>query len=99
MTTVVHCMKETYDIYIGRGRCPKTGAYGKWGNPFSHKSGTMAKFKVATREEAIQQYRGYLESKPDLLAALPELQGKVLGCWCVPLNCHGNTLAEFADRK
>ena len=31
---VVHCKKEDYDVYIGRGKCPKTGKYSIWGNPF-----------------------------------------------------------------
>ena len=34
-----------------------------------------------------------------LLAALPELQGKVLGCWCAPLPCHGDVLVELTPPK
>jgi Domain of unknown function (DUF4326) len=26
-----------------------------------------------------------------------ELKNKTLGCWCKPLPCHGNFLAELAD--
>lgn len=26
-----------------------------------------------------------------------ELKGKILGCWCAPLPCHGDTLAELAN--
>jgi hypothetical protein len=29
------------------------------------------------------------------MAALPELRGKVLGCWCAPAACHGDVLAEM----
>jgi hypothetical protein len=36
-------------------------------------------------------------SQPALIAALGELRGKVLGCWCKPALCHGDVLAEFAD--
>jgi hypothetical protein len=32
--SIVHCKKEPYDIYIGRGHCPRTGEPGRWGNPF-----------------------------------------------------------------
>jgi len=36
-------------------------------------------------------------TQPELIAAIPELKGKVLGCWCKPKACHGNFLAELAD--
>lgn len=86
---VVHCKKEPYDVYIGRPS--------KWGNPFSHKEGTTAQFKVATREEAVTRYQEWLLSQPDLLAQLPELAGKTLGCWCKPAACHGDVLVELAE--
>jgi hypothetical protein len=31
------------------------------------------------------------------MAALPELRGKKLGCWCKPGPCHGDVLAELAN--
>jgi hypothetical protein len=86
---VVHNKRARYDVYIGRPS--------KWGNPFSHQSGTLAKFKVASREEAISKYREWIKTQPGLIAALPELRGKVLGCWCSPLACHGDVLAELAN--
>ena len=87
---VVHCKRDPFDVYIGRPS--------KWGNPFSHKDGTLAKFRVATREEAISKYRAWILSQPDLVAAARrELRGKVLGCWCHPLTCHGDVLAELAN--
>jgi hypothetical protein len=33
--------------------------------------------------------------KPDLLAAIPELTGKYLCCWCKPEACHGDVLVEL----
>ena len=88
-TRVVHCKRESYDIYIGRPS--------RWGNPFSHKKGTKAEFLVESREEAIAEYKKWILKQPELLAALPELKGKVIACWCAPLACHGNVLAELAD--
>jgi hypothetical protein len=32
--SIVHCKKEPYDVYIGRGRDPRSGEPGRWGNPF-----------------------------------------------------------------
>eukprot|EP01133_Synstelium_polycarpum_P003471 gene3471-3950_t len=29
--------------------------------------------------------------------AKKELKGKIIACWCSPLNCHGHVLAEIAN--
>jgi len=81
-TRVVHCKRAPYDVYIGRPS--------KWGNPF--RIG-----RDGTRAEVIRKYREWLLQQPDLLAALPELKGKVLGCWCKPLLCHGDVLVELVE--
>ena len=86
---VVHCKKEEFDVYIGRGS--------KWGNPFSHKEGTLAEHVVGSREEAIAKYEEYLLSNQELVYSLPELKGKVLGCWCKPKACHGDVLLRMAN--
>lgn len=82
MTKIVHCKKEPYDVYIGRGS--------KWGNPF-------VIGKDGDREEVISKYEIYIMNKPDLIKQLPELQGKVLGCWCKPKNCHGDILKIMVE--
>lgn len=87
-TRVVHCKRERYDVYIGRPS--------KWGNPFSVKPSKYA-CSVATVEEALAKYEAWLRSQPELMAALPELRGKVLGCWCAPKPCHGDVLARLAE--
>lgn len=78
-----------YDVYIGRPSI--------WGNPFSHKPGTLAQFRVKDRAEAIAAYERWIQTQPDLLARLPELRGKVLGCWCAPMPCHGDVLVRMAN--
>jgi hypothetical protein len=50
-----------------------------------------------SREEVVAKYREYLLSRPDLLALLPELRGRRLGCWCVPEPCHAQVIADLAD--
>lgn len=78
------------DVYIGR-RVERGGwdlAASKWANPFSVAA-------VGSAEEAVRRYRAYLVGRPELLAALPELKGKVLGCWCAPGPCHGDVLVEM----
>ena len=87
--TIVHCKKESYDVYIGRPS--------KWGNPYSHKLNTKADILVDSRKEVVEKYREYINNKPELLADLPELKGKVLGCWCKPAACHGDILVELVN--
>lgn len=93
ITKVVHCKKASYDVYIGRPS--------KWGNPFSHlKKRTKAKYLVETREQSIEAYKKWItegEGK-HLLKDLHELKGKVLGCWCKPLRCHGYVLVELVAK-
>jgi hypothetical protein len=88
-TKVVHCKKAKYDVYIGRPSI--------WGNPFSHLLGTLAKFQATSRDDAVAKYREWILTQPELLAKIPELKGKTLGCWCKPKSCHGDILAELAD--
>jgi hypothetical protein len=55
--------------------------------------------KDGSREEVIQKYRQWILANPTLIAQLGrELKGKTLGCWCKPNACHGDILAELADR-
>jgi hypothetical protein len=86
---IVHFKKEPYDVYIGRGS--------KWGNVFAYKRGTIARFMVDTREEAIECYEAWIREQPELMAALPELVGKTLGCWCWPKRCHGDVLIKLVN--
>lgn len=83
-------------VYVGRPS--------KWGNPFTHLPSNVRAtqfygvMRVATREESIELYREYLLGSPDLIAdAKRELRGKTLICWCSPLPCHANVLAEVAN--
>lgn len=83
-TFVVHCKRDTYDIYIGRPS--------KWGNPF-------VIGKDGTREEVLEKYQDWILKQPQLLADLHELRDKRLGCWCDPLPCHGRILARLVREK
>ena len=78
---VVHCKRQRFDVYIGRPS--------KWGNPF-------VIGKDGSRDEVIKKYEAWLGTQPNLLVALPELRGKVLGCWCAPQACHGDVLVRLA---
>lgn len=90
---VVHVKVEPYDVYIGRG----PGS--RWGNPYSHLASSAALFVAASRRDAIEKYEAYVRSQPELLAALHEIAGKTLGCWCAPLACHGEILIKLCREK
>ena len=90
-------------VYIG-GKVNQGGwrvAASKWANPFPMDTPATpsrpGQQRDGTREEVIAKYRTYLLGNAELMAALPELRGKVLGCWCTPQACHGDVLAELAD--
>lgn len=80
---VVHCKKHAYDVYIGRPS--------KWGNPFLIG-------RDGTRGEIIEKYRSWILTQPYLIGSLPELSGKILGCWCYPKNCHGEVLIDMVNK-
>lgn len=88
-----HHPNATWTVWGARGRCPKTGAEGKWGNRFTVSS--------TGRGLAILTFIEWLRAHPDgkVLAerASIELVGEVLGCWCAPRPCHCDVYAMLAD--
>lgn len=74
-------------VYIGRPS--------KWGNPFTDRPNSLARWRVKSRAIAVSSYERWIRDQPELLAALPELEGKILGCWCDPLPCHGHVLLKL----
>ena len=98
-------MPKTTVINLKDTERPSTGyAYvgrpSKWGNPF------VVGVDGSSREIVIQKYHQWLmghrrapdgRRPPSIRAIQLQLQGKTLGCWCAPLPCHGDVLAEIAD--
>lgn len=80
----VHCSR--FDVYIGRDI--------KWGNPFWGNPFVIG--RDGDRMAVLAKYERYVRSRPDMLDRLHELQGKVLGCHCAPLACHGDVLKKLA---
>ena len=101
MTTVVNITKEKCDVYIGRwGKYPGVrhlnntpiGQKGWLGNPYA--------VEIYGRTECIRLYQlDFMDrlSEPDFLEAVLAIRGKKLGCYCSPLACHGNIIANFLD--
>jgi len=86
MVKVVNLRNDKYDVYIGRG--------GPFGNPF-------VIGKDGDRAEVIRKFRLYFAERlkeKEFRNAILALQNKVLGCYCAPLACHGDVIAEFIDK-
>jgi hypothetical protein len=88
-TRVVHVGRESCEVYIGR---PSRG-YPE-GSIFANP------FRIGPdgdRATVIAKYRAHALASPAIPAALPSLKGRVLGCWCAPLACHGDVLVEMLE--
>lgn len=66
----------------------------KWANPIPLSSCKN------NRDECLRRFRGYLHSRPELMAALPELCGKRLACFCDDMrHCHAQVLADMVNER
>jgi len=92
--------KDPDNVYIGRKSVvfidkkrfpPKNSIFA---NPFKVK-------KDGTLEEVLEKYREYIWDKINsgeiTEKDLKKLEGKNLGCWCKPKECHGDVLIEILD--
>jgi len=77
-----------HDLYIGRANEALGLPESKWHNPFVLRH-------ERDRDAILAQYRDYVLGSPELIAALPELSAKRLGCYCYPKRCHGNVLIDI----
>jgi len=87
-TEVVHCMRDAYDVYIGR----KNGKAGLPESRFANRS--------KGDYEAYIQVK--LRTEPSFAGEVLKLHGKRLGCWCKGTNrdfskCHDHIVAKWAD--
>lgn len=76
-------------LYVGRVNFRVKGTFtSKWHNPFR-----MG--RDDSREQVARRYRQHVLASPALRAALPELTGCTLGCWCDPQLCHAHVLRDL----
>jgi hypothetical protein len=86
---VVHVRKAPFDVYCGRAFLEFDESI--WHNPFKVEP-------YCGRKCVIEKFRQYLLNSPELMARLPELKDKVLGCWCKPKDCHCDVIAELVNK-
>lgn len=95
-TRVVNLRKEKCDVKITRtpkNQIPDPPAFGCFGNPFH-----VEKYG---REKCIELYKEYfykrIKTDKVFREAVLGLRGKVLGCFCAPLDCHGRIIVEWLE--
>lgn len=82
------------------------------GNPFTHNGvrSSLAKKSFKTREEAIEAYRLYFKEMYKMDAEFKKAFDTIyelykngediyLQCFCKPLKCHGDVIAEELQKK
>lgn len=82
------------------------------GNPYTDKplGKTMAVYQVRTREEAIKRYSSYFDMMYSTNRFFKELIDNIyekykngedvyLECYCKPLPCHGDVIAEKLQKR
>lgn len=84
--TVVNINCEDFDIYIGRPS--------RYGNPFPITD-------KQTRRVVIKKFRRALQDAINngfvTIEDLKSMDGKRLGCYCKPMECHGDVWLEFIE--
>jgi hypothetical protein len=93
LINLTHKPRPAFDVYIGRAQFCGTEYFepSPWANPFS--------WRKLGRQEALRRYEERLLNTPELLERLPELEGKVLACWCAPRPCHGHVLLRLIEER
>jgi uncharacterized protein DUF4326 len=67
-----------------------------WGNPFIR---AYLDGRVRTKAECVRLHREMLLRNPARVeAARPDLEGKILGCHCLPEACHATNWADAMNR-
>ena len=89
MPTVINKRDASAPARITSGTAVYIGRPTKWGNPFIIG-------KDGTRAAVIGKYAEWFATQPQLHAALHELHGRDLVCWCSPDACHGDILLKAA---
>lgn len=77
-------LSKHFDVFIGRGS--------KWGN--KNKIG-----QHGTRKQVVEMHREDVRKNKKLMSEIEELRGKILGCYCKPLYCHGDIYLELLGEK
>lgn len=100
MTTVINIRTgQEYDVYCGREGLGKDGYFGN-----SHVIGYCYNIQcncIHNRKEAIEAYKKdfyyKIEYDTHFFLRILELKDKILGCFCKPLSCHCDIIADYLN--
>lgn len=84
-TKIVNRKNASFDISVGRDS--------KWGNPFHMKNQSQEE-----RNRVCEEFEKYY-AKKEMWRNIWQLKNKTLGCYCKPLRCHGDFLANQANNS
>ena len=92
MVTVVNIKDSDYTIYVGRYKTYYNLPASKFANPFKISN-------TCTRKESVAKFKEYFMSNEELKsAAIKEIPSNaILACWCHPLSCHADIIAQFIN--
>jgi len=84
-------------VYVGRMRWFRPKGQRDWGNYAPDgKVDKDAPDQHAEQHRAVEAFRQWIQTQPDLMAHVHELKGKALVCHCRGLPCHASVLRELA---
>ena len=97
-TKVVNLYKDKYDIYIGRAG---KGREGYFGNPIAKVVCPKCKI-IHKNKDSLPCFEEYLywklNSDSEFKSRFLELEGKTLGCFCKPKDCHGDVIIKVLNK-
>jgi hypothetical protein len=88
-TEVVNIDRCVYDEYIGRAGHGFEGFFGNYVEDGQNRYQRVAAFK--------EHFLKRIESDTKFCEAVESLRGKRLGCFCMPLECHGMVIVEYLE--
>lgn len=99
-TCVVNARTDEFDVYIGRAVIGARNSCMTGNSPY------LCPFQAPGEPLTPEQLECFHAAMVKRLTApapkwrtwLRRIQGLRLGCWCKPAICHGDLLAEFADK-
>lgn len=92
-----------------RGGGEYVGRPSPLGNSYTHLANSIAKIRVATRDDSVKEYeanfdnmlKNNLEAQIafDRLVNIARKRDLVLICWCAPKRCHADIIKDRIEAK
>ena len=90
---ILSWVESSDNVYIDHKNATYNLERSKWANPFTIGASDY------TLEDSMKYYETHIRSNAELFNNLNEIEGKQLGCFCLPSQCHGNVSIKFYLNK